>query len=134
MDSIKLITNCLNFHFKILNLHIEVVSNYNPDAVLAYIVGKVYKNHLRFEYESSKISLAIVRNVISKNYRVEQLLEETLKVYSRIVGILWKSLEAILYEAFKVGGGKVYENVFAKIKPTFLPPNAFFNNLMVALQ
>jgi hypothetical protein len=50
----------------------------------------------------------------------------TLKVYKQIFDSLWKSIEAILLEAYKKGGDEVYKKVFSKIYPTLAPPNPLF--------
>lgn len=54
--------------------------------------------------DSSRIALAIVRAVIAKKYHPEYLLENTLRVYKQMFEGLWKSIEAILDEAYKIGG------------------------------
>lgn len=50
--------------------------------------------------------------------------------YSRLAEKFWKSLEAILFEAFKVGGREIYERTLRNISSRLLPPNPLFEVLI----
>lgn len=76
-----------------LNKYVDKLTyQYNPDPVILFIIGKIYTNKVKFEMESSRIALAIVRAVIAKKYHPEYLLESTLKVYKQMFEGLWKSI------------------------------------------
>ena len=66
--------------------------NYNPDPVIDFILAKIIRGGMKFEYESSRTGAAILVNIIERNYRVQQILEEVLRAYPKLVNYLWKSL------------------------------------------
>lgn len=39
---------CLSFHFIFLSKYVGDVANYNPDRVLGFIVGRIFKGEMKF--------------------------------------------------------------------------------------